>query len=238
MDPAGKAALRVGGMTAGRPDDWTASVADWTHLDGAARARLAAIPPVSVPAGAVLFHPGEAVKGYVLVLEGTVSVHLVGPTGRGIVLYRVAAGQSCVQSTLGLLGGDAAYSAEAVADTPCRLVILPGGVFLDLLDTSAGFRAVVFAAFAARMQEMMRLTERMTFGRVSERLARLLLDEAGPDGTLRATQDDIAQTLGTAREVVARNLAAMEGAGLVRRGRGRVSVTDRAGLGRIAAGGA
>lgn len=224
-------------MSAGRPDDWTAYLAGWTDLDGHGRARLAAIPPVAVPAGAVLFRSGDAVKGHVLVLEGTVSVHLVGPTGRGLVLYRVVAGQSCIQSTLGLLGGDEAYSAEAVADTPCRLVVLPRAVFLDLLDTSPAFRRRVFAAFADRMQEMMRLAERMTFGRVSQRLARLLLDDAGPDGTLRATQDQLAQTLGTAREVVARNLAVLEDGGMVRRGRGRVAVTDRAGLGRIAAGG-
>lgn len=223
-------------MTAGRHDDWTTALAGMAGLDDRARARLAAIPPVGVPAGAVVFRPGEAVKGYVLVLEGRVSAHLVGPTGRGLVLYRVAAGQSCVQSTLGLLGGDDAYSAEGVADTDCRLVVLPRALFLELLDTSAGFRAQVFAAFADRMQEMMRLAERMTFGRVSERLARLLLDQAGPDGTVHATQDDMAQTLGTAREVVARNLAALEADGLVRRGRGRVTVADRTGLGRIAAG--
>jgi CRP/FNR family transcriptional regulator len=216
--------------------DWTQGEPDLAALDPRTRARLAQVHPVEVPPGAVLFRPGEAVKGYVLVLEGRVSAHLVGPTGRGVVLYRVTAGQSCLQSSLGLLGGDDAYSAEAVADTPCRIAILPGALFRDLLDTSPGFRALVFAALAARMQEMMRLTERMTFGRVSARLARLLLELAGPDGTVRATQDDMAQTLGTAREVVARNLAALEGAGLVRRGRGRVIVTDPAGLGRIAAG--
>jgi CRP/FNR family transcriptional regulator len=224
-------------MAGSKDCDWTASVAAWAGLDAPARARLAAIAPLAVPAGTVLFRSGDAVRGYVLVLEGTVSVHLVGPTGRGIVLYRVAAGQSCIQSSLGLLGGDETYSAEAVADTSCRLVLLPRAVFLEVLDTSPGVRALVFAAFADRMQELMRLTERMTFGRVSERLARLLCERAGPDGTVRATQDDLAQTLGTAREVVARNLAVLEDAGLVRRGRGRVSVADRAGLGRIAAGG-
>ncbi|MCU0907111.1 MAG: Crp/Fnr family transcriptional regulator [Rhodobacteraceae bacterium] len=217
--------------------DWTDALPDLAALDPRTRARLAQEHPVSVPAGAVLFRPGEAVKGYVLVLEGRVSAHLVGPSGRGIVLYRVAAGQSCIQSSLGLLGGDDAYSAEAVADMPCRLVILPRALFLELVDASAGFRSLVFAALADRMQEMMRLAERMTFGRVSERLARLLLELAGPDGHVAATQDDLAQTLGTAREVVARNLAALEGGGLVRRGRGRVVVADRAGLGRIAAGG-
>jgi CRP/FNR family transcriptional regulator len=223
-------------MTPARHEDWTAAVADLASLDGGTRARLGSIPPVTVPAGTVLFHPGDAVKGYVLVLYGTVSVHLVGPTGRGIVLYRVAAGQSCVQSTLGLLGGDSAYSAEAVADTETRLVLLPRALFLDLLDRSTGFRAQVFAAFADRMQEMMRLLERLSFGRVSQRLARLLLERADAQGVVTATQHDLAEDIGSAREVVARNLAALQSQGLVLSGRGRVTLTDRSGLGRIAAG--
>jgi CRP/FNR family transcriptional regulator, anaerobic regulatory protein len=227
---------REDNVASGSTLDWPL---DTPHLAGVeewARSALSAIPPVTVPAGTILFHPGDAVKGYVLVLDGIVSVHLVGLTGRGIVLYRVAAGQSCIQSTLGLLGGDNAYSAEAVADTESRLVVLPRTLFLDLLDRSAGFRALVFAAFADRMQEMMRLLERLSFGRVSQRLARALLEQADAQGVVTTTQKDLAEEIGSAREVIARNLAALQSQGLLRSGRGRVTLTDRAGLGRIAAG--
>ena len=88
------------------------------------RARLGNLHPAEVPAGTVLFQPGDAVKGYVIVLQGRIGVHLVGPNGREILLYDVAPGQSCIQSTLGLLGGDD-YSAEAVAETDARVVLLP-----------------------------------------------------------------------------------------------------------------
>ncbi len=223
-------------MVTARQEDWTGAIRDVAALDPPTQARLAEIHPANVPAGTVLFHPGDAVKGYVLVLDGTVSVHLVGPTGRGLVLYRVASGQSCIQSTLGLLGGDQAYSAEAVADTDTCLVLLPRPLFLDLLDGSPAFRALVFAAFADRMQEMMRLLERLSFGRVAQRLARTLLDRADAQGVVAATQHDLAEDIGSAREVVARNLAALQARGCLRTSRGHVIVTDRAGLGRIAAG--
>ena len=182
-----------------------------------------------MPAGAVLFSPGEAVKGYVIVLEGHVGVHLIGPNGRDLLLYEVAPGQSCIQSTLGLLGGDD-YSAEATASRPTRLVLLPKPVFLDLLDTSPAFRKVVFAAFAGRMQAMMQLIETMSFMRVEARLATLILDRADAADRLEMTQAEIARAIGTAREVVSRRLDALARRGVLRVERGRLAITDRAAL--------
>ena len=46
--------------------------------------------------GTVLFWPGEAVKGYGIVLNGIINVNLIGATGRDIVIYRVEPGQSCI----------------------------------------------------------------------------------------------------------------------------------------------
>ena len=122
------------------------------------RARLGKLHPAEVPAGTILFQPGDTVKGYVIVLQGRIGVHLVGPNGREILLYDVAPGQSCIQSTLGLLGGDD-YSAEAVAETDARVVLLPKDMFLGLIDDAADFRRLVFAAFAGRMQRVMHILE-------------------------------------------------------------------------------
>jgi CRP-like cAMP-binding protein len=133
---------------------WTAAVPALSGLAPESARRLDALAPMDVPAGTVLFRPGDAVKGYVIVLDGRIGVHLVGPTGRDILLYDVVPGKSCIQSTLGLLGGED-YTAEALADRPTRLVLLPRATFLDLLGRDPAFRGLVFAAFAERMQSMM-----------------------------------------------------------------------------------
>nr|WP_281843143.1 Crp/Fnr family transcriptional regulator [Sinisalibacter aestuarii] len=198
-------------------------------MEPAARATLERLSPAELPQGAVLFRPGEAVKGYVIVLSGHVGVHLLGPSGRDILLYEVAPGQSCIQSTLGLLGGEA-YSAEATTSQPTRLVLLPKPVFLELVDSSAAFRKVVFAAFAERMQAMMQLIETMSFMRVEARLATLVLERADADGTLAITQAEVARAIGTAREVVSRRLDKLARAGVIGAERGLIRVLDRAAL--------
>lgn len=208
---------------------WTADTRDLAALEPGARATLERLRPVEVQQGAVLFRPGEAVKGYVIVLSGHVGVHLLGPNGRDILLYEVAPGQSCIQSTLGLLGGDS-YSAEATASVATRLVLMPRAVFLTLLDTSPAFRKVVFAAFAERMQAMMQLIETMSFMRVEVRLAALVLARADESGTLAITQAELARAIGTAREVVSRRLDKLARTGVIRAERGVIHVLDRAAL--------
>ncbi|MDA5093922.1 Crp/Fnr family transcriptional regulator [Aliiroseovarius sp. KMU-50] len=208
---------------------WTQDCAGMAGLDAPARALLDTLAPLEVPKGATLFSPGEAVKGYVMMLSGQVDVNLVGPNGRDILLYQVAPGESCIQSTLGLLGGDA-YTGEALAGTPCRLVLIPRDVFFALLDSSPGFRRLVFAAFAERMQAMMQLVENVSFLTVEARLAALILDRAGPDMCLRMTQAEIATAIGSAREVVSRRLDKMDQAGLVAHERGVVTILDAARL--------
>lgn len=212
---------------------WTAEAQELAALEPAARATLERLAPVEVVQGAVLFRPGEAVKGYVIVLSGHVGVHLLGPNGRDILLYEVAPGQSCIQSTLGLLGGDD-YSAEATVTAPTRLVLLPRPVFLELLDSSPAFRKVVFAAFADRMQAMMQLIETMSFMRVEARLAALILERMDEDGALAITQAEIARAIGSAREVVSRRLDKLARAGVLRAERGLIRVRDRAALEAIA----
>ncbi len=212
---------------------WTGEDAALAALEPPARAILDALQPVDVPKGAVLFSPGEAVRGYVIVLSGRVGVHLIGPTGRDILLYQVAPGQSCIQSTLGLFGGDE-YSAEAIAEADTRLVLLPRGSFFELLDKSAEFRRIVFQAFAGRMQSMMQLIENVSFMRVEERLAALLLERADAEGRLEMTQADMATAIGSAREVVSRRLDKLARAGCIRHERGMVQIIDRAGVARLA----
>lgn len=212
---------------------WLSGARGLPRLEPEAAARLDRLTPMDAPAGTVLFHPGDTVRGFVIVLSGRIDVFLTGPTGREILLYAVEPGQSCIQSTLGLLGGDD-YSGEAVVRRDARVVLVPRDTFLALMDSSSAFRRFVFAAFATRMQSMMHLLERVAFQRVEARLAQCLLERA-ENGTLYATHAEIATMIGTAREVVSRRLDALERRGLIRLDRGAVHVADAKTLAGLAA---
>ncbi|MEZ5686146.1 MAG: Crp/Fnr family transcriptional regulator [Paracoccaceae bacterium] len=211
-------------------------MSDWlSHLpalDAPTRQRLATLTPMAVPKGHVVFRPGDRAEAFSIVLSGRVEVFLSGPNGREVLLYAVEPGQSCVQTTLGLLG-DAPYSAEAIAASDLQVVMVPRALFASLMASSEAFRALVFHAFAARMTDVVTLLERVAFQSVESRLAALLLERA-QDGRLEATQGQIAVLIGTAREVISRRLDAMARAGLIETARGTVIIRDVAGLQRLA----
>lgn len=208
---------------------WLSALAD---LSPAARAQLVSLPEQAAPKGSILFRPGDAAQGFVVVLAGRIEVHLTGPSGREIMLYAVEPGQSCVQTTLGLMA-DEAYSGEAMAATDATLVLIPRRVFLQLMDSEPAFRSFVFTALGRRMQDVTRLLEQVAFASIESRLASALLDLAVGD-VVQATQAELAARIGSAREVVTRRLDAFQRAGWVETDRGTVRIVNRDALIRAA----
>lgn len=217
---------------------WMDSFPGLARLDPAARRALEATARViDLPAGQVVFRGGDECRDYLLVIDGCVRVQMTAESGREIVLYRVDSGQSCVLTTVCLLASEP-YAAEGIAETPVRAVAVPASIFREHLGKSAALREFVFASYGARITDLLVLVEEVAFGRLDIRLARFLSDRAGPGGAVIATHQMLAQELGTAREVISRQLKEFERRGLVRVGRGRVDIADAAGLAQLAKHGA
>lgn len=207
----------------------------WTEtldLSPASRASLTQLLPRRIPKGNVLFRPGDLAQGFVVVLSGRIEVRLTAASGREILLYAVEPGESCVQTTLGLMG-DELYSGEATAATDAEVVVIPRPLFLRLINEDDGFRRFVLRAFGQRMAELTHLLEQVAFGRIEVRLAAALLDLAANE-VVDATQAELAARIGSAREVVSRRLETFERHGWVTVERGHVRLRDLPELKRLA----
>lgn len=214
--------------------NWISCAKGLEALDRQSQGQLASLHTVEFPSGKVLFRPGDEVTGFVLVVSGRVDVYMTGPTGREILLYSVTPGETCVQTTLGLLGEED-YSAEAVAETAIKIVVIPKPLFLDLLESSVAFRTFVFHAFASRLRSIMRVLERVAFIKVEERLAATLLERSDATGLVHNTHQELATAIGSAREVVSRRLELFGKKGLVTLERGNIQITNQSGLVRLIA---
>jgi CRP/FNR family transcriptional regulator len=215
--------------------DWIDQFPGLERLEPAVRETLLRRSAVvTLPGGTAIFGPGRSPENLLLLLEGRVRVQQVSEAGREIVLYRVEAGQSCVLTTACLLAHED-YSAEGIAETDLRAVAIPRRVFDDLVAGSAAFRDFIFTAYARRITELFRVIEEIAFQRVDIRLAQRLVALARGTGQVRATHQQLAVELGTAREVVSRQLGEFQRRGWVRQARGVIDITDMAGLGRLAA---
>lgn len=183
---------------------------------------LAASDVRSVPAGGVMFEPNLPCTGFPLVLEGSVRVAKLAPTGREIVLYRVAPGEGCILAGSCLLGHND-YAATAVAEGDVTVLVIPPALFQDLILHHEPFRRFVFDMYGARLAEVMELLEEVAFRRLDTRLAQLLI-QRGP--VINATHQALADDLGSVRVFVSRLLRNFEQRGWVKLERERVSVVD------------
>lgn len=189
---------------------------------------------IRLPAGTRIFGPGQAPEAYLLLTEGTVRVQQVSDTGREIVLYRVSAGESCALTTACLMGYEE-YQAEGIAETDVEAVAVPRETFDDLIAHSPEFRRFVFTAFSVRVTNLFRIIEEVAFSRVDVRLAQRLLELASPSGRIELTHQQLAAELGTAREVISRQLNEFQRRGWISTARGSIDIAQKDALRRLAA---
>ncbi|GAA5177989.1 Crp/Fnr family transcriptional regulator [Niveibacterium umoris] len=199
-------------------------------LPPAARARLLhASQPICVAAGTQVFDERQQCQGFPFVLDGAIRVIKRSPQGRELPLYRVLAGETCIVST-GCLLGHTDYNASGVAERDTTLLLLPQADF-DALLAEPPFRAFIFALFSERIGELMALIEEVAFRRLDARLAAHLL---GRGRQIHTTHQQLADELGSVREIVSRLLKGFADEGLVRLAREQVEILDPAGLRRVA----
>jgi CRP/FNR family transcriptional regulator len=189
------------------------------------------LAPVQVPAGTELFSENAPCRGFPLVLEGEVKVSRHSGDGRSLELYRVVPGELCLVSSACLFRSQP-LSASGVTTRPSALLLIPPPLFNRWLETPA-FRDEVLGLFAERMADLTGLIDAVAFRKLDQRLAAALL---GRGQDLAITHQQLADELGTVREIVTRLLRRFERQGLVAGGREQVVLTDRAALQRLAGG--
>lgn len=214
--------------------DWVDRFPGLSRLERAVKQTIVSRSSVvNVGQGTTIFGPGNSPENMLFLLGGTVRVQQVSDTGHEIVLYRIEAGQSCVLTTACLLAYDD-YSAEGIAETPVQAAAIPRELFDDLVSQSKSFRDFVFAAFSKRITDLFLMINEVAFAKLDVRLADRLITLAGDAGDVSTTHQKLSVELGTAREVISRQLQEFQRRGWIEQARGRISLLNRTELGRLA----
>ena len=194
----------------------------WAELPPSLRAQcLQQARRLPVSAGDALFDPQQPCAYFPLVLDGRIKVSKPTPNGRELLLYRVFPGESCVISSVSLLSRRS-YGAMGRAETDGELLLLNAEQF-DALMQQPAFRDHIFQLVGERLTELMTLVEELVTHRLDQRLASLLL---GHGQTVRRTHQELADELGTVREMVSRLLKTFQEQGLIAQGREKITVLD------------
>jgi CRP/FNR family transcriptional regulator len=184
---------------------------------------------INMPAKATAFRQGDNCSNYLLIVSGRIKVLTRAESGREIVLYRLNDGDSCVLTT-SCLFGSARYPAEGIAETDVVALAIPATEFHEAVQQSQSFREFVFASFSSHLGSLIALVEEVAFGKLDIRLARHLIKLSADNASVDTTHQQLATELGSAREVISRQLKDFESKGWLKLHRGSIEIIDQQAL--------
>lgn len=177
---------------------------------------------IEINPGTVILKENEFIKVIPLVLEGSIKLRKLDPSGREIIFYHIEPGESCILSITSCLN-DKESQAEAIIEKKTRLIVVEADKVRLWMDRFPTWRKFVVNLYYTRMAELMTLLDLLIFKSVDARLIQHLKENA-VNNELETTHQQLAGELGTAREVISRLLKQMEKDQMISLERGKIKI--------------
>jgi CRP/FNR family transcriptional regulator len=178
-----------------------------------------------IPAGRDVFVEGDEVDSIALLISGVVRVYKIGATGREITLYRFGLGESCILTANAILSRHS-FPAIATVEKAAEAVMVPANGLRDWVRRYDLWRGFVFDLLSQRLSSLMEIVDEVAFRRMDARVAALIVERGQRENPVKITHQEIADELGSSREVISRLLEDLFNRGMIELGRGRITVLE------------
>jgi CRP-like cAMP-binding protein len=219
--------------------DWAESVegawkrSPFADVDDPTRAFLMRIASLRSAAAGDQMMVGDTSPQLLLVVEGVIRVFATSSNGRRIAFRYVRAGE--ITGLITLLAPRPNVEADSL--TECTVLGFDESRIRIEAQTNPSLAWALARCAASTAADLMESAWHNVFGSVQTRVSRHLLDmaTATPEGlVVRANQWEIADSVGSVRDVVARAIGLLRREGLIARNREGWVILDAAGLHRFA----
>ncbi|RMF46771.1 MAG: Crp/Fnr family transcriptional regulator [Deltaproteobacteria bacterium] len=179
--------------------------------------------------GEVLFADGDPAEGFFIVGSGKVKIYKLSPEGKERILHIIHPGWSFAEAAI---FGDGHYPAYAEPLETSDLIFLPKDEFLALLESRNRLALNMIGGLSRFLRQFASQIEELTFKDVPARLARYLIDLAGPARRveLPVSKSQLASNLGTVSETLSRTFRRLQDEGLIRVEGKLISILNAEGL--------
>lgn len=176
----------------------------------------------------VVIQRGDESNSLYVVLTGRLKVCVAGDVGKEVILNTLGPGDHFGE--LAILG-DMPRTATVVSLEDSRLLTLSRTAFLELVREQPDIALAVIRSLIARVSQLTEQVGRLALGDVYSRVRDLLTKQAvDQDGQLvtgRFTQSEIAQMVGSSREMVSRIFKDLREGGYIRLDDRRVTILKK-----------
>jgi CRP/FNR family transcriptional regulator len=177
--------------------------------------------------GKTLMEPGQFVKAVPLVLDGSIKIMRMDEDGKELFLYYLEAGETCALS-LTCCSASRPSEIKAVVEEKVSVLFVPVQVHEQLVDEFKQWKDFVSSTYQHRFHEMLIVLDAIAFKRMDERLMSYIVTKMKQLKTneLHTTHQEVANELGTAREVISRLLKQLEKKKWIELGRNVIYIRD------------
>lgn len=181
-----------------------------------------------VSKGTMLHNGSLDCTGLLLINSGQLRTYILSEEGREITLYRLFDRDICLFSASCIMHS-IQFEVFIEAEKDTELLIIPPGIYKNLMETSAAIANYTNELMAARFSDVMWLIEQIMWKSLDKRVASFLLEESSIESTdtLKITHETIANHLGTHREVITRMLRYFQNEHMVSLSRGTVTISNK-----------
>ena len=178
-------------------------------------------------AGHVLFEVGDDCNSVPMLKSGSIKVVKPFRTGWEMVLYRVVPGQVCILTVTCLLSSWK-HLARVVVEKDVMAVSIPKEPFARMIEASPDFQEFVYSNYSISLFSLLSCVEVALTRPTEQRVAKALFDRR--TDLIEVTHQQLADEVGTAREVVSRILKDFEKKGILKLKRGIIFIQAREAL--------
>ncbi|MBP3895831.1 MAG: Crp/Fnr family transcriptional regulator [Mogibacterium sp.] len=182
-------------------------------------------------AGDLIHQPEIKCEGIIYMLSGTLRVYMLSDDGREITLFRQGPGEHCVLSASCVIDA-ISFEVFIESETDTTMYITDAPVVRKVSDSNPYLNIFTQELALEDFSVIMWTLQQVLFFSVDRRIAGFLLKESEKTGgnIVKATHEQIASSIGSAREVVSRMLKRFEEDGYIKLSRGSVEILDRESL--------
>ena len=187
--------------------------------------QINALGEAEIPKGAVILREAAYIKEIPLVVTGKIKVRKTDENGKEIILYHISPGESCILSITSCIN-EKQSNAEAITEEASTLVVVPATKVREWMDSYKSWRKFVMQLYQSRLDELLNLVDSISFKQTDSRLYDKLKTLQQKNGNeIKITHQQLANEIGTAREVISRLLKHLEKENYIKLERGIIHIS-------------
>lgn len=165
----------------------------------------------------IVLKENSFVKFIPLLLKGLIKIYKEEENGGEVLLYYIKPGETCIFSVMAGEKNER-VKVKGVAEEDCMVILIPKEKLFSLRKNFPNWNLFIYEQFNEKFEEVIDMVKVLTFSNKEKMLEKFLITKStlNKSKTVNKSHQEIANELGSSREVISRLLKKLEKEGKIK----------------------